>query len=55
MGSVYLKALEKSLNFGFKKGTNPGDDCFVIVPLGGSLWGAIEPRPEFLAVKYATR
>ena len=28
------------------------DDRFVIVPLGGS---TIEPRPEFLAVKYATR
>ena len=55
MGNVSLKALEKSLHFGSKKGTNPGDDRFVIVPLGGSVGGAIEPGPEFLAVKYATR
>ena len=55
MGNVSLKALEKSLNVWFKKGTNPGDDCFVIVPLGGSVGGAIEPRAEILEVKYATR
>ena len=40
----------------FKNGKCPWkvleDDRFVIVPLGGS---TIEPRPEFLAVKYATR
>ena len=40
MGNMYVKALEKSLNFWFRKGANPGDDRIIIVPLEGSVGGS---------------